>query len=196
MCLSKRASRAAIARRSKERSTGVALIEVAVLLPVLLILGTVIFDLMRLYVNAIYVRQIALLTLKLSSSTDPDGYAFLDSDYDQLLRAAPGETSTTTDKREAYWTNMFVQGHDNYIGMSVNCSIRMDFAGGDDPPIPLPDSSASNYAAVMSANRDRMYTVRCIVPVISHLFLPFLFPDQFKFVRYDVYVNRGGSIRA
>lgn len=143
---------------SKYRAeSGATLVGAAIIVPVMVIMAVVVFDLARLYVNSIYAREIALLAAKLSNSSDPEGYAFLDSELPLLKHYPPGEDVAVTAKRQAFWDNQLDSTHSNFWGLDyfpskdkkvLNLAYR--FALDLNPrmyfPIPEPLSSSNAHS--------------------------------------------------
>ncbi|MCB0331451.1 MAG: hypothetical protein KDD70_17390 [Bdellovibrionales bacterium] len=94
------------------------LVEVAILLPLIFIIAAVTYDLARLYVNSVYANEIALYGAKLANSSDPDGYAFPDSDLANMIRSPSGEDAGITTKRQAFWTNQLDPTHSKFWGLT------------------------------------------------------------------------------
>jgi hypothetical protein len=70
------------------------------------------------------------------------------------------------------------------------------FAPGHEPPSPFPLASDSTYEAVMSLNRDRIYYVECVVPLISLNLAAFLQPQKVRTVTRSAYAARSGALNA
>lgn len=82
------------------------------------------------------------------------------------------------------------------IGFRVNCSMYFRFAPGHEPPNPFPLASDSSYDAVMSLNRDRIYYVECVVPLMSLSLGSFLQPQKARTVTRSAYAARSGALNA
>lgn len=138
------------------RDSGATLVETAILIPVVVIIAVVVFDLARLYVNDIYVKEIALLAAKIANSSDPEGYAFLDSELPLLKLYPAGEAAATTAKRQDFWDNQLDSTNSAFWGLdyfpskdkkvlnlvyrfAVDLNPRMYF------PIPEPLSASDPY---------------------------------------------------
>ncbi|MCI5065241.1 pilus assembly protein, partial [bacterium] len=104
-------------RESKGDQKGVAIVELALILPVVLIISVAVFDLARLYVNFIFVHEVALMGAKLANSSDPEGYAFADGDLSRFYHAAEDEDDTITARRVAFWTNQLDSSHEDFWGL-------------------------------------------------------------------------------
>ena len=88
----------ATVRTTGER--GVAMVSAAIVIPLLVLISISLIDLARIYLNAIFAEEIAILTAKMAVSKDPLGYAFPDADMVQFLKIPPGESIAITVKRQ------------------------------------------------------------------------------------------------
>ncbi len=104
--------------RHQSSESGSTLIASAIIIPTVLMLAFIVFDLARLFLNVVYAQELALFSAKILSSTDPDGYAFPDAQVVELIRSVPGENSLITEKRENYWTNRLDDSQSSYWGLS------------------------------------------------------------------------------
>lgn len=82
---------------------GVAIVNTVVLIPIFLVIAVVVFDLARLYLNAIFAQEMVLLISKIASSQHPDGFALADNQLVQLSRIPSGEEEEVTNLRYAFW---------------------------------------------------------------------------------------------
>lgn len=98
-------------------SLGVSMIEFVIFIPVFLLICGATFDLARLYINSISVREIALLSAKLLNSTSPDGYPFTEQEMQEFYFAPEGEEAEVTDKRIAFWNNQLDDDHETFFGL-------------------------------------------------------------------------------
>lgn len=93
------------------------MIEFVILIPVLLLICAVTFDLARLYINAISAREVALLSAKLLNSSNPNGYPFTNQEMQEFFFAPESEDDEVTDKRIAFWNNQLDSGHESFYGL-------------------------------------------------------------------------------
>ncbi len=94
------------------------MIEFVILIPVLLLICAATFDLARLYINAVSVREVALLSAKLLNSNSPNGYPFTHEEMQEFFFAPEGEATEVTDKRVAFWNNQLNSGHESFYGLN------------------------------------------------------------------------------
>ncbi len=87
------------------KDEGVALVLTALLIPVLLFICAILFDLSRIYINAIYAEEVSLLVLKIASSSEPLGFTPRNSDMDRFVHAPAGEDESITLKRKNFLEN-------------------------------------------------------------------------------------------
>lgn len=214
------------------------MIEFVILIPLLLLFCGVIFDLARLYINAVSAREVALLGAKLLNSSSPEGYPFTVQEMQGFYFAPTGEDSLITDKRVAFWNNQLDRGHEDYYGLSyfpkkdkqvlnlahgflhtlsphvyfpipepldvndpwaelrgkTNCSIRIRFATGSEPPpqASWPDEP-DELAVIVNESRDRLVNVRCVVPVVGFQ-IATLGAVKVRYVEAEAYAYQAGSI--
>lgn len=99
-------------------SLGASMVEFVILIPVLLLLCAVTFDLARLYINAVSAREVALLSAKLLNSSNPNGYPFTDQEMQEFYFAPAGEETEVTEKRVAFWNDQLTKGHESFYGLN------------------------------------------------------------------------------
>ena len=88
---------------SAKAEGGVALLMTAVVVPVILLIVLVCFDLSRMFLSRIFAQNLALLVAKIASSDDPDGYAFDDGQEINLIYAPSGENDVILEMRRDFW---------------------------------------------------------------------------------------------
>jgi hypothetical protein len=77
----------------------------AVVLPFILFVVAGCFDLTRLFLNGIFAQEIALLTAKIATSVEPDGYAPPDEEMVGMVRGASGE-GEVGEQRVQFWSDL------------------------------------------------------------------------------------------
>ena len=140
----------------RHHQQGVALISAALLIPLLLIIAVVVFDLARLYLNAIYAQEVALLTAKIAVSGSPDGYALPNGQMTQLKNAPATEAGAISDRRDQFWEDQTDSDSGRYHGKTYFTekerkvfNLAYGFAAALSPktyfPIPEPITGSSAW---------------------------------------------------
>ena len=212
---------------------GVSMVSTALLMPLILTVMVVLFDLSRLYLNGIFAQEVAMLVAKLAVSADPDGYAL--PDVERLVYPPAGEGRTGRE-RENFWAKFldpvrtprhgknyltekerkvlnlaygFVrqlsprvyfpipvgfESNLDLLGGRPNCSIYFEFAEGLEAA-PDPVSEGAAFEEYLRRDRDRIFYVDCVVPLIA-LSIDGLFSGPaYRVISRNAYAFRSGSIR-
>lgn len=209
------------------------MVTTALLMPVVLAMIVILFDLCRLYVNGIFAQEVALLAAKLASSADPEGYAL--PEVKSLVQGAPGET-IKDGPREQFWEKFLEPGSvpehgKNYLtekekkvlnlaygfahqlspriyfpipvgyesdpsllGVKPNCSIYFHFV----KPLkeaPDPERDPDGYERYLREDRDRIFYVDCVVPLITLSLHGVFTGPPYRRVSRNAYAYRSGNVR-
>ncbi len=210
------------------------MVTTALLMPVILAIMVILFDLSRLYLNGIFAQEVALLAAKLAISADPDGYALPDAKA--LVLGAPGE-EITDGPRERFWEKYLdpaatplhgknyltakerkvlnlahgfarqlspriyfpipvgYESNLELLGGKSNCSIYFLFATAlGPPPDPSPDATEP-YEEYMREDRDRIFYVDCVVPLIALSMDGIFSGPSYRIVSRNAYAYRSGTVR-
>ena len=203
------------------------------LLPLVLAVSVILFDLARLYVNGIFAQEVALLAAKLAVSADPEGYAL--ENVEQLV-LRPTQESAAGRERENFWARFLdpaqtpahgknyltekerkvlnlaygfarqlspriyfpipvgFEGNLALLGARTNCSIYFSFAEALEIP-PNPSEDQTGYTSYLRRERDRIFYVDCVVPLIALSLEGVFSGPAYRTISRSAYAHNSGNIR-
>lgn len=196
---------------------GVSLISTAIILPILISIMVVVFDLARIYLVHIYAREVVVTSMKFATAIDqqtsiPDVY--------ELVKSPPGIGDQS--ERMRFWEEQLDPTKSSYHGLDYFTAQELkifNLAYGfmvdlnPDVAFPIPPDlvSKDQLGGVVNCsvyftfanlgdpsdtttNRDRIYYCECAVPLLGlAIFAPLLDYDFVKVVK-TAYAYRSGDI--
>lgn len=209
-----------ISVRNSLQEKGVSALSAVIVLPLLIIIMAVLFDLGRIYLTMIFAKNVALTAAKLATATSPQTEA--PADLNLLVKPAPGEPGSITSAREQFWAGQLDPASPSFHGLnyytekelkSLNLAYGFMTDLNSDIAFPIMSglSSASDLQGGISCsiyfkfddltdpldtekNYSRIYYTDCAVPYLGlNLFTTFI-GAEFYTISANAYAYKSGDI--
>jgi len=203
----------------KQEEKGVSLISAAIVLPLILLIMAILFDLGRIYLTTIFAKEIAISTAKFAVSFDPDTSI---PELDALINPVSGEHEDITSSRRQFWRDQIDQAHSDFHGLTYftkkelrvfNLSYGFMYDMNKDVAFPIPSDLDSkedlagkvscsiyfNFAdlvdsTILNQNYSRVYYVECAMPLFGLGMFSSLIGSDFILIKKSAYAYRSGDI--
>ena len=197
---------------------GVSVLSTAIVLPFIIVIMVVLFDLGRIYLATVLAKEVSLAAAKFATSKAPET-STPDEIFD-LIRLAPGETSIAA--RYQFWNDQLTEGSGTYHGKDFYTSKELrvfNLAYGflydlnPDVAFPLPEPLSNKnalYGTMNCAiyfefdglgdtsdqvtNRSRIYYCKCALPLIGLSLFQSLTGRDYVMITESAYAYHSGNL--